>query len=376
MSYHELSEFFLAWDRTLLQEAFPNWSTDSKRAFAVQGKGRGFNESMVEIYRNLCKRMPDNGYQVVMFTHQDPKVWADLTMILWKSGLHVVSAWNIATETNSRGLKQGNYVKGTVILVLKKQSSEDVGFNDEVLGEIEEEVEAMLQSMRDLETQNDPDFSDPDYILAAYAASLKVLTSYKSIHEIDSNYWLLHPFEEGNPVHELIQKAKELAYNLLTPERFEPLTWQSFSKHERFYIMGLDLEMENKYCADLYQKLARGFGISHYKSLITNLNKNRARLKTPAEFRRSVRENEGFGDTLLRHVLNAINETRKTSTTKGLHYLNSIFNKNNAYKKNNASIIIFLKFIQKTAMIKHMTHWKESAHAAKLLHVAFVNDGL
>jgi putative DNA methylase len=37
---------------------------------------------MVEIYKNLTRHMPDNGLQMVMFTHQDPAVWADLGMIL------------------------------------------------------------------------------------------------------------------------------------------------------------------------------------------------------------------------------------------------------------------------------------------------------
>ena len=27
---------------------------------------------MVEIYKNLCQHMPDNGMQLVMFTHQNP----------------------------------------------------------------------------------------------------------------------------------------------------------------------------------------------------------------------------------------------------------------------------------------------------------------
>ncbi|MBN7453258.1 DNA methylase, partial [Mycobacteroides abscessus subsp. abscessus] len=123
VNYHELTEFFLAWDDAFISKIFPNWYTDSKRILAVKGTGETFNNSMIEIYKNLTKNMPNNGTQVVMFTHQDVKVWAELAMILWSSGLRVVSAWNIATETDSGGLKSGNYVKGTVLLVLKKQTS-------------------------------------------------------------------------------------------------------------------------------------------------------------------------------------------------------------------------------------------------------------
>ena len=60
---------------------------------------------MVEIYSNLANNMPDNGLQIIMFTHQDVSVWADLALIVWSAGLQVVAAWNIATETEASGLK-------------------------------------------------------------------------------------------------------------------------------------------------------------------------------------------------------------------------------------------------------------------------------
>ena len=91
---------------------------------------------MVECYQNLAAHMPENGMQVVMFTHQDASVWADLSLILWASGLRVTAAWCIQTETES-DLKQGNYVQGTVLLVLRKQTSTDTRFLDEVYQEVE-----------------------------------------------------------------------------------------------------------------------------------------------------------------------------------------------------------------------------------------------
>ena len=121
VNYHELSEFFLAWYAKKLPELFPAWYADSKRALAVRGAGADFRRSMVDSYRNLAAHMPENGFQVVMFTHQDASVWADLTLILWAAGLRVTAAWTIATETES-ALKEGNYVQGTVLMVLRKQT--------------------------------------------------------------------------------------------------------------------------------------------------------------------------------------------------------------------------------------------------------------
>src|SRR5690606_31062842 len=127
VNYHELGDFFLAWYDKQIPKLFPDWYSENKSALAVKGSGQGFNQSMVECYSNFTKHMPDNGAQVVMFTHQDASVWADLALILWASGLQVTAAWTIQTETAS-ALKTGNYVQGTVIMVLRKQSSEEIGF--------------------------------------------------------------------------------------------------------------------------------------------------------------------------------------------------------------------------------------------------------
>jgi adenine-specific DNA methylase len=50
---------------------------------------------MVDCYRNLAAHMPDDGAQIVMFTHQNTGVWADLALILWAAGLRVTAAWTL-----------------------------------------------------------------------------------------------------------------------------------------------------------------------------------------------------------------------------------------------------------------------------------------
>jgi predicted pyridoxine 5'-phosphate oxidase superfamily flavin-nucleotide-binding protein len=79
-------------------------------------------------------------------------------------------------KTESAGLKEGNYVKGTVLLVLRKRNSNATAFNDEITFEIQEEVKHQIDSMRALEVKEGPNFSDADYLLSAYAATLKILT--------------------------------------------------------------------------------------------------------------------------------------------------------------------------------------------------------
>ena len=99
--YHEITEFFIAWLRKNPPPPFDQWTWDSRRSLAIKGKDEAFRREMVAAYAAMTHHMPDNGVQVVMFTHQDAGVWADLGSILWAAGLRVTAAWNIVTETRA-----------------------------------------------------------------------------------------------------------------------------------------------------------------------------------------------------------------------------------------------------------------------------------
>jgi adenine-specific DNA methylase len=380
VNYHELTEYFLAWDKPIIEKAFPEWYSNSKRVLAVKGTGNDFNQSMIEIYRNLANNMPDNGYQVVMFTHQDVKVWSELAMILWSAGLHVVSAWNIATETESGGLKAGgNYVKGTVLLVLKKQMSTETAFQDELYEEIKNEVQSIIESMKSLDDKDDPDFNDADYLLASYASSLKVLTAYKEIDGIDVKYWLsqARDAKEENPVESLINKAVRIANDYLIPEGFDKSYWKDLKREERFYIRGLEVEMSGVLKISSYQDLARGFGVHNYADMFENFKANSARLKTPSEYKMLFLGGNGFNSTLLRHLLVALNEvTVNDSTVEGRAYLKDVYKEDNQYWYKKPLMIELLSFVSNLEFIDHMKHWHEHAYSAKLLKEALKNEGV
>lgn len=377
VNYHELSEFFLAWDKEMLLNIFPNRYADSKRALAVKGTGESFNQSMVEIYSNLANHMPDNGMQVVMFTHQNVSVWADLTLILWSSGLRVTAAWNIATETDASGLKQGNYVKGTVLLILRKQTSEETAYLDEIYPEIEIEVKRQIDSMRDLDDKEDLNFSDADYLLAAYAASLKVLTSYKQIEDIDVQYELSKERVSGeeSPIEKVINQAVKIAYDYLIPSQFDNYIWKMLTSEERFFIKGLDLEKDGVNQIGVYQELARGFGVAEYKELLANTRANQARLKTARDFAmRGMKNDDTFGASLLRNVLAALYQAiENEDTLKGRSWLK---NELPDYWGQRKSIIELLDYIATLDHLKNMLHWEQEAYYSKLLRELIDNDGV
>ena len=375
VNYHELSELFLAWDKKLLHDTFPEWYTDSKSILAIKGD-ENFSKSMIDIYSNLTNFMYDDGLQIVMFTHSDPAVWAQLALIMWKSGLKVTAAWNIATETESGGLKDGNYVKGTVLLVLRKQTDNSTAYLDEINGDIKTEVKAQIENMQDLEDREEPNFSDPDYVLAAYAASLKVLTSYKKIGGLNLDYELnlaINNPEESQVV-QVIENAKRIAYDCIIPINFERHLWRDLSPAERFYIKGLEAEKHNNYQISTYQEYARGFSISSYKQLMANEKANTARLKTATEFAmRTINDIPDFEKSILRIILAGIHISIKEDGVpeKGLFYIkDQVID----YWGNRDLIKRLLSFIKDAKDIDNMPHWQENAEMAEHLYVLVDND--
>lgn len=378
VNYHELSEFFLAWDKKILKKAFPDWYAESKRVLAVRGRDETFNSSMVDVYTNLANNMPDSGMQIIMFTHQDVSVWADLRNIVWAAGLQVTAAWTIATETESIGLKEGNYVKGTVLLVLRKRKSEKTAFLDEIMPEVEDEVKAQIRSMQRLDDKEEPNFTDADYILAAYAASLKVLTSYKNIEDIDVAYELSRVRKSGelSPVAQVIESAKKIAYDQLIPSEFDSFLWKALSAEEKLYIKGLELEKNNIYQLSAYQELSRGFGVNGYKEFMENAKANYARFKTPNEWAGRNISGDGFAGTLLRNVFMALYLASKDddNVVAGKNWLK---NEVPTYDGHGRKIIIeFLGYIASFEHISNMSHWEKEASVAMILKELISNDGV
>lgn len=373
VNYHELSEFFLAWYDKRLPGLFPDWHTDSKRALAIKADDpHVFRQSMVECYARLVEHMPDNGLQIVMFTHQEPSVWADLTLILWAAGLRVTAAWCIATETDST-LKQGNYVQGTVLLVCRKRKDAEPVFLDEINHRVEAEVRRQLDHMLALDDDSDPNFADADYQLAAYAAALRVLTE-RPIEEIDPSREIVRQrqADEVSPVETLIRGAVKIACDHLVPVGIDRETWKTLSAMERFYLKGLEVETHGEHRSGIFQELARGFGAGAYTELLASVRANRTRLKTASEFGRRMLSGEGFASSVVRQVLFSVHQvTRSEETTDGLNWLRTELPD---YWNSRERIIEVLDSLARLDRVTGMDHWEKDSESARLLAGAVRND--
>ena len=310
VNYEEILEFFIAWLRKNPPREFAEWVWDSRRSLAIKGEGETFRRGMMAAYKRMNECMPDNGIQVIMFTHQSGSIWGDMANIVWASGLQVTAAWYVVTETDS-ALRDGSHVKGTVLLVLRKRRGKHKTTRDDLAWEIQEEVEAQVQALTGLNQEakgiyrDENVFEDADLQMAGYAAALRVLTRYAIIDGKDMTFEAIRPRVNGetNFVDGLIAFAVDTANQCLVPEGISNDCWDRLSGAERFYLKMMDLEERGIRTLDNYQNFAKAFKVRDFRAFMASQRANAARLKSAVEF---FRFEMSEGSELYRSVLRAV----------------------------------------------------------------------
>lgn len=316
VKYEEILDFFIGWLRKNPPPEFANWVWDSRRALAIKGEDEDFRRNMVAAYKRMTECMPDNGIQVIMFTHQSGTIWADMANIVWASGLQVTAAWYVVTETES-ALREGSYVKGTVLLVLRKRSGAHKTTRDDLAWEIQEEVEAQVTALTGLNQRSkglyrdENVFEDADIQMAGYAAALRVLTRYATIDGRDMTAEAIRPRvkSETTFVDGLIAFAVDTANQCLVPQGISRGYWDRLSGADRFYLKMLDMEARGAKTLDNYQNFAKAFKVRDFRPLLASLKANDAHLKSATELGRSeMSEGCELHQSVLRATLYALME--------------------------------------------------------------------
>lgn len=374
--YHEITEFFIAWLRKNPPKEFADWVWDSRRALAIQGKGEKFRQDMIAAYSALANHMPDNGLQIVMFTHQDAEVWSDMASIMWGAGLQVTAAWYIATETTSE-LKKGGYVQGTVLLVARKRLQDTSAYRDELVEEVRQEVARQIETMVGLNQSTQGKgrtenlFEDADLQMAGYAAALRVLTGYRRIDGQDMVAAALRPRPKGERdiVREIIDYAVQVANEHLVPEGIAPGVWEGCCGAERFYLKMMELEAVGLKKLDNYQNFAKAFRVGDYGELMASQQPNNARLKNALDFKKSSFEGE-FGRSALRAVLFALYELQKEADSdEVMEHLRSLVPN---YHMRRDDLMAFCQYIAR----KREHRYPEESSAAGILLALIRNERL
>lgn len=385
VKYEEITEFFIAWLRKNPPKEFAHWTWDSRRSIAIKGEDDSFRQGMIAAYRKMAQKMPDNGIQVLMFTHQSGAIWADMTNIIWASGLQVTAAWYVVTETDS-ALRQGANVKGTIILVLRKRHQVLETFRDELGWEIEDAVKEQVESLMGLDKEvraesSEGLYTDADLQMAGYAAALKVLTSYSRIDGRDMVVEAEAPRIKGEKtfVDELIDFAVQTAVQFLVPVGFEKEEWQKLQPIERLYIKMLEMEQQGAKTLDNYQNFAKAFKIQNFDQVMSEGSKaNAARLKLSTEFKGAMMSGSSeIAETPLRALLYSMYEVSKELEVEDVldHLMDNCPN----YLQNKPLLVKMADYIaEKRTGLKSTKIFKpdEEASYARILAEAIRNQRL
>nr|MBF0223259.1 DUF1156 domain-containing protein [Desulfobulbaceae bacterium] len=376
VKYEEITEFFIAWLRKNPPPEFANWTWDSRRALAIKGEDEDFRQGMIRAYKAMAEHMPDNGIQILMFTHKSGSIWADLATIVWAAGLQVTAAWYVVTETDS-ALRQGANVTGTILLVLRKRIEKKSTFRDELAWEIKDEVKNQMDSLTGLdktvrEQNNEGLYNDADLQMAGYAAALKALTTYSVIDGKDMEIESKAPRKKGvkSFVDEMIDFAIQNTVEYLVPTGFENDDWKKLSPVERYYLKMLDMEAQGEKTLDNYQNFAKAFKIRKFEDLMGVSRANSARLKMADELKGSYMSGENeLAGTPLRALIYAIWETTKDKDIEEVlsHLMENV---GPSYFQVRPLIVLMAKHIStRRDLIKGKAHEAE-ASAARVLSEA------
>lgn len=302
VNYEELSEYFLSWYVPHLKTLFPTWYTDSMRTRAVKGDDAPFRVAMADCYKRLAQLMPDNGLQVMMFTHKSTDVWEDLALIIWAAGLQVRQVWSIATETLGLRGRTGNYVQATYNMVLRKRTSNQMGFVDFITPQVNKRVKEVITRMRESQIEGglaQCGYTDTDYLLAAQATAAEVVTGYASIDGVDLDAELRTPNAERgrSALRTLMDNAKRTATDFLVPPAMDRAIrkagagdpyafWRQFCPEEKFLLKGLEGEAQGVFKIGAFQDLGRAYGLAAYEDLMGPTKANDSRTQLPKELPR------------------------------------------------------------------------------------------
>jgi putative DNA methylase len=374
VKYEEILEFFIAWLRKNPPAAFADWTWDSRRSLAIKGEDHDFKLSMVAAYKRMAEYMPDNGLQIIMFTHQSESIWADMANIVWASGLQVTAAWYVVTETDN-ALRDGQYVKGTILLVLRKRTQALDTARDELAYELADEVKnqvalltGLSKDVKDL-YRDENLFEDADLQMAGYAAALRVLTRYQTIDGNDMPGEALRPRIKGQKtmVDELIEFAVGIANSFLIPDGLDEdnkiKIWPDLTGIERFYLKMLDMEAKGLHVLSNYDNFGKAFKVGNRDEVMGEVRANKASLKSAAQLgQRGMNATDEFGPTVLRSVLYAVHllQAGKVDSTDVMHQLHALVP--NFYRERDRMVAMADYLSQKTAQMRP----DESANARVL----------
>ena len=177
----------------------------------------------------------------------------------------------------------GNYVQSTYNMVLRKRTSNKMGFVDFITPQVNKRVKEVITRMRESQIESDLarcGYTDTDYLLAAQATAAEVVTGYASIDGVDLDAELRTPNAERgrSALRTLMENAKRTATDFLVPPAMDRAIrkagagdpyafWRQFCPEEKFLLKGLEGEAQGVFKIGAFQDLGRAYGLGRLRRI-------------------------------------------------------------------------------------------------------------
>lgn len=186
--YGYLSDMQYVWLHRTLKDILPAHfpaPLTPKKAEIIQDRARHANDAAAKAFfeerlqaalaeaRRVLK--PD-GIALVMYAHTATSAWETLVNALISAGFQVTASWPVNTETASRREWLGGaMLSATILLVCRKRAGERVGYVDEILPEMREQVRLALARFWAA------GIGGADFFVSAIGPALSVFSRYREV---------------------------------------------------------------------------------------------------------------------------------------------------------------------------------------------------
>jgi adenine-specific DNA methylase len=189
VQYPELSEFFYAWEQSIVTPFFPNLpkgsppntedlsanNTDRSTEFVEFGLSLAFSK--------VYEALQQSGRLSLFFAHGSLSVWSFVVNALIKSGFTITSTFPVHTESrdNVIALGKASFMTSTLINAVRR-AHDRVAYYEEIEDEIKEHAKLMINEYLEYGLRGS------DLTMAALGPVLKKISEYKEIKSITGRF--------------------------------------------------------------------------------------------------------------------------------------------------------------------------------------------
>jgi putative DNA methylase len=187
--YSDLSDFFYVWLKRSVGFLYPDlfvsqWTPKAQEVIQNRVRpsdpryisGNEFERRLERSLQEIARVVKGDGTVSIVFAHTDVTAWEKLLGALRSVGLVVTTSWPMRSERPGRPLAQVKAALGSsVVLTCRRQDAQAVGFYDDVVGELEEQIGKRLNAFEHM------GLVGADYFASAVGPAFEIFARYARI---------------------------------------------------------------------------------------------------------------------------------------------------------------------------------------------------